>query len=273
MTRVWFGQALETVATFWRIVRRDGVTLGFTTHDGDLWFDGLLHKAAPGMLPSAIRRSSDFEPDSAEVEGALSHEAIDSADLAAGRFDGAQVAIGVVDWESLECHVLFRGSIGTVAEEGAKFSAQLVSRKAELQRDPVPRTSPTCRAAFCGPGCGLSAANFTHPASVVSADQGANAVTVAAPVPPALLLGGRLRWIDGAAAGQAAQIADVEESTLWLAEPLDFVPPAGLRIELREGCDRTLETCASRFANAVNFQGEPFLPGNDLIARYPAAQG
>jgi hypothetical protein len=47
------------------------------------------------------------------------------------------------------------------------------------------------------------------------------------------------------------------------------VPPAGTRVELREGCDRRLETCATRFANAINFQGEPFLPGNDLITRYP----
>ena len=42
---------------------------------------------------------------------------------------------------------------------------------------------------------------------------------------------------------------------------------------VREGCDRTLETCQARFGNAVNFQGEPFLPGNDQLARYasPAA--
>ena len=54
-----------------------------------------------------------------------------------------------------------------------------------------------------------------------------------------------------------------------LAIPLDTAPPAGTRVSLREGCDRTLDTCATRFANAVNFQGEPFLPGNDLITRYP----
>ena len=71
MSRVWFSQPLETAATFWRVIRRDGVTLGFTTHDRDLWFDGVLHRAAPGMVPSAIRRSTDFEPDSAEVQGAL----------------------------------------------------------------------------------------------------------------------------------------------------------------------------------------------------------
>ncbi len=271
MSRLWFSESLETVATFWRVARSDGVTLGFTTHDGDLWFDGVLHRAVPGMMPSAIRRSADLEPDSAEVEGALSHESISSADLAAGRFDGARVAIGVVDWESLENHVLYRGAIGSVTEEASKFTAQLFSRKAELQHDPVPRTSPTCRAAFCGPGCTLSAVRYTHRATVISAQLNQNALTVSSATDPALFLGGTLRVCDGALAGQSAEIISVSGSQLVLSSPLDEAPVAGTRLRLTEGCDRTIATCASRFANAINFQGEPYLPGNDMIARYPSS--
>ncbi|MEO5598804.1 MAG: DUF2163 domain-containing protein [Novosphingobium sp.] len=270
-TRVWFSGALETVATYWRVARRDGVTIGFTTHDNDLWFDGLLHRTAPGMLPSAIRRSADFEPDSAEVEGALSHESISAADLAAGRFDGARVAIGLVDWTTLERHVLYRGGIGSVLEEAGKFTAQLASRKAELQRDPVPRTSPTCRAVFCGPGCTLSPARFTHEGVLVSADTSANTVTVTAPVTLANFTGGLLRWIDGPLSGVSAEVIGIVGNALVLGSPLDQALTAGLRVTLREGCDRTLDTCATRFANAINFQGEPYLPGNDLIARYPSS--
>lgn len=270
MSRVWFDSPLETVATFWRVLRRDGVALGFTTHDRDLWFDGISHRATPGMVPSSIRRSADLEPDSAEVQGALSHDSIAAEDLALGRFDGARVLIGLVDWETLESHVLYRGAIGTVAEEAGQFSAALVSRKAELQRDPVPRTSPSCRATFCGPGCTLSAARFSHAGSVTSCDLAANTVTLAPGVDPALLPGGSLRWLDGPLAGLAMGIVGQSGSVLQLDQPLDLAPLAGARVLLREGCDRTLETCATRFANAVNFQGEPFLPGNDLVARYPS---
>ncbi len=42
MSRVWFSTELETVATWWRVLRRDGVALGFTTHDRDIWADGIL---------------------------------------------------------------------------------------------------------------------------------------------------------------------------------------------------------------------------------------
>src|SRR5690606_32279967 len=116
MTRVFFREELETVATFWRIVRGDGVTLGFTSHDKDLRFDGVLHCAAPGMLPSAIRRTAGLGGDSAEVEGALAHDMLSAEDLAEGRFDGARIAIGAVDWKTLEWAVLYRGEVGTIGE-------------------------------------------------------------------------------------------------------------------------------------------------------------
>ena len=54
-----------------------------------------------------------------------------------------------------------------------------------------------------------------------------------------------------------------------LDEPLSPSLTSGLRCLVREVCDHRLDTCATRFANAVNFQGEPFLPGNDQIYRYP----
>lgn len=270
MSRIWFSRPLECAATFWRVARRDGVTLGFTTHDRDLWFDGLLHRATPGMVPSAIRRSADFEPDSAEVQGALSHESIAAEDLAIGRYDGAQVLIGLVDWETLEHAVLYRGAIGTVAEEAGAFTAALQSRKAELQRDPVPRTSPSCRATFCGTGCALSPARFTHSARLTGFDPAANAVSVSSAAAPASLVGGTARWLDGPLAGVTMGVAALSGSALVLDTPLDLAPPIGAALLLREGCDRTVATCATRFANVVNFQGEPYLPGNDLVTRYPS---
>ena len=270
MTRRWFAQNLETTATFWRVLRRDGVTLGFTAHDRNLWFGGILHSASPGMVPSSIRLTADFEPDSAEVRGALSHDTITAADLAEGRFDGAQVRIGLVDWETLESRILYRGAIGTVTEEDGSFAAELSSRKAELLRDPVPRTSPTCRAPFAGPGCGLSGLRFTHETRLAERDFERNAVRTQSAQPASDFAGGFLRWIEGPQAGVAMEI--VAEEAGWLILDSALLPglPANARVILREGCDRTLDTCANRFANAANFQGEPFLPGNDLLSRYPA---
>jgi len=270
MSRTWFSGELETAATFWRVLRRDGIALGFTSHDADLWFDGVLHRAAPGMVPSAIRRSADLEPDSAEVEGALAHGAISSDDLSAGRFDGASVRIGLVDWQTREREILYQGRIGSVIEEDGKFSAELVSRKSELLADSIPRTSPSCRAEFCGPGCTLSGMRFTHEASLAQIWPATNEIAVSAGGMDAVAFrGGWVRFLEGPHAGTTTRVMAVRGSRLILDIPLDSGLAPGLPLILREGCDHTLATCSERFGNAANFQGEPFLPGNDLLSRYP----
>ncbi|MDZ4308364.1 DUF2163 domain-containing protein [Allopontixanthobacter sp.] len=269
MSRIFFAQELEGVATFWRIHRRDGVTLGFTSHNRDLWFGGILHRAAPGMVPSAIRRTADLSPDSTDVTGALGHDSISAADLALGRFDNAQVQIGAVDWETLEFAALYNGSIRTVSAEGGSFSAELRSAKSELELDFIPRTSPTCRAQFCGKGCTLSLARFAHEAALGELDLAANTVRFEGIDAP-LFAEGEIRWVDGPQAGVRMLVIEVKSGGLALDVPLDPGLAPGTRAILTEGCDHTLAVCSTRFGNAVNFQGEPFLPGNDLLARYPS---
>ncbi|WP_439580802.1 baseplate hub domain-containing protein, partial [Elioraea sp.] len=40
--------ALTTLATCWRVARRDGTLFGFTDHDRDLVVDGLTYRARTG---------------------------------------------------------------------------------------------------------------------------------------------------------------------------------------------------------------------------------
>lgn len=265
MSRAFLDRPLDTVATFWRIARSDAVALGFVTHDRDLWFGGIGHRAAPGLTPSALRRTAGLGDDAADVEGALAHDCIAESDLAAGRYEDADVAIGAVDWETLEHAVYYRGTITQVSREGGAFVAQLASAKAVLAVDPVPRSSPTCRARFCGPGCGLSPARFTRRAAVAEVE--GDRVRFAA-VDHALFAHGELRWRDGPLAGLGANVLAADARGLLLDRaPVGIAP--GMRAFLREGCDHTISTCAARFANAANFQGEPFLPGTDYLAHYP----
>ncbi|WP_120076390.1 DUF2163 domain-containing protein [Aurantiacibacter odishensis] len=270
MTPVFFGNELEGVATWWRIERRDGVTLAFTSHNRPLTFDGVTHLAAPGMLPSAIRRTAKLERDSVEVQGILAHDTISAADLESGRYADARVAIGLVDWTSLSRASLFHGTLGNISAEDQGFTAELRSAKAALEEDFVPRTSPTCRAAFCDAACRLNPARFTRigHASLIDADR--NAVGFGGPSAEAYRHG-QVRWIDGPHSGITMHVVDVLGGLLVLDQSIATDLAAGHRAYLREGCDHTIETCANRFGNAANFQGEPFLPGNDLLTRYPTS--
>jgi uncharacterized phage protein (TIGR02218 family) len=270
--RVFFDRALDHVATFWRIYRRDGVMLGFTGHDRDLAFGGIVHRAAPGMVPSSIRLTADLSSDSAEVEGALSHASIRAEELAAGLFDLAAVEIGAVDWTTREHHILYAGQLGRIEDDGRSFSAELRSAKQALEHDLVPRTSPTCRALFCGPGCSVSPTAYTSVHTLTALDLDRNRVAFAG-IAPDDYLDGQVRFLGGPQTGIRFGIIAADAQGLTLDRLLVAGTAIGTRAQLREGCDHTLTTCATRFGNAVNFRGEPFLPGNDLLTRYGQPSG
>ena len=265
----WYAQPLTTLAFLWRVERADGIAIGFTSHDRDLTRDGFVYRAAPGMVPSAIRLSDGFEADDVDLDGALTSGAFTEDDLRAGRWDGARLVLSAVDWGDADAApvMLVRGSFGSVALRDGQFSVGLRGVAAVFDRAVAEETSPACRATLGDQRCRVDLAGRRRRAMVVGV-AGAVVTLGAAPAAGGVHDFGSLRWIDGALAGMEARVLASVGATLTLAE----VPPAGLAlpvaVELVEGCDRQLGTCRDRFANVVNFQGEPHLPGNDLLTRY-----
>src|SRR5690349_19159454 len=175
---------LTTIALCWRLERRDGVALGFTGHDRDLVIEGLDYRAAPGMLPSAISLSDGFDPDTLDIEGALSSDAITSADLKAGRWDGAALFVFMADWEAPEGErlALARGELGEVSIRGGAFEAELRGPTALLDAAAVEQTSPECRARLGDKRCRVDmTARVT--ATRIAAVAGEDAVDVEAAAP------------------------------------------------------------------------------------------
>ncbi|TKD51652.1 DUF2163 domain-containing protein [Sphingomonas baiyangensis] len=253
----------------WRIERRDGVAIGLTAHDRDLVIDGIVHRAAPGIVPSAIRRSDGLDADSMEVTGALTHGAIGETDLLAGRWDGARVALFAVDWSDVSRRVpLGDGVIGGIETRDGDFSAELRGSAALLDAPVAEVTSPECRASLGDARCRVPMAARRTLARVTAIDGATLTLDVEEPVPNGWG-SGVLRWFGGANSGLEDAIDASAGATVTLREPPRLVAEAGTLVELIEGCDKRLETCAGRFANAINFQGEPFLPGIDLLTRYP----
>lgn len=263
---------LTTIALCWRLERRDGAALGFTTHDRDLAIGGLSYRAAPGMLPSAISLSDGFAPDTLDVAGALTSTAITAEDLRTGRWDAAAMTLFMTDWAAPggELLTLARGELGEVSIKGDAFEAELRGPAALLDATAVEQTSPECRAMFGDRRCRVDMAARTSVTRIAAlADDGVVEVEDAA-IDDAYSYG-RLRWLDGANSGLQSAVLRSEGATLTLREPPPFPIAAGDLVELEEGCDKRLETCAGRFGNAANFRGEPHLPGIDLLTRFPGA--
>lgn len=269
----FLSRELTSLAFCWRVERRDGVCLGFTSHDRDLAIGGLVYRSAPGMLPSAVSVSDDFDASTLDVSGALTSDAIGEADLAAGRWDRAAVSLFLVDWEDPggERLPLARGELGDVTMKANGFEAELRGAAALLERAVAEQTSPECRAELGDRRCRVDMAGRVRVTRVTGAIEEDLVAVAEAPGGPGACAFGRLRWISGANSGLESAIGASEGLQLRLREPPPFPAAAGDLVEIKEGCDKSFATCRARFANAENFRGEPHLPGMDLLTRYPGA--
>jgi uncharacterized phage protein (TIGR02218 family) len=266
-------RALTALAFCWRVERRDGVCLGFTSHDRDLEIDGLIYRSAPGLLPSAVSVSDDFDSSTLDVSGALTSDSIRGDDLAAGRWDRASVALFLVGWQDpggarLK---LARGELGDVAVKANGFEAELRGPAALLERAVAEQTSPDCRAELGDRRCRVDMAGRVRVTRVTAVPEEALVAVAETPGGPGACAFGRLRWIGGANSGLESAILDSDGLQLRLQEPPPFAAGEGDLVEISEGCDKSFATCRARFANAENFRGEPHLPGMDLLTRYPGA--
>lgn len=263
-------QPLSTLAFCWRVERRDGVTIGLTSHDRDLDIGHVRYRAAPGMTPSAVRSGISAEGSDADVEGALVADAISEADLMAGRWDGAALELRLTQWEAPGdlWLLLARGEIGSVTRKAGAFTAELVGAMAALKAPVAPSTSPDCRAALGDRQCRVDLARRRRVVATGAVEDVAVGVSG---LEPGAYAFGTLRWLGGANCGIVQAVIDNGADGVTLADPPPFALEAGTLALLTEGCDRQLATCAGRFGNAVNFRGEPYLPGTDLLTRYPGA--
>ncbi len=265
-----------TLCTCWRVKRRDGVVMGFTDHDRDIAFSGVVHRAQSGLSPTEIDSGLGFGPGGGEVAGALRGDALTESDLSNGLYDGASVETWLVDWSAPEDRVLLDiATIGEVRRGETAFSAELRSsahifdqqRGGFFQRD--------CMADLGDARCGvnLDAPDFATTGTIASVAEGAIVADLAAAFDAGFFAGGTLRFTSGANAGARATIAAHSQDgarasfTCWSAPAQ--APKPGDALKLVAGCDKSASTCQRKFGNIVNFRGFPHMPGNDRVISYP----
>lgn len=260
---------VTTLCRCWSLRRRDGLALGFTDHDRDLTVAGLIHLARTGLDAAEASAESGFAVSGGDVAGALSSLGLTEADIAGGLYDGAAVETWLVDWTNPETRLLLDlATMGEVRREGDAFVAELRGLAHRLDAERGRTYRATCGADLGDGRCRVDLTAWRIAGRVTGVPEPATlAAALAGNFPDGLFTGGRLAWTEGANAGLAAdvrlQLGGLIE--LWTAPARPVA--AGDAFTLTAGCDKRLATCRDRFANAINFQGFPHMPGNDTVMR------
>ncbi len=270
-----------SVCRCWNVTRRDGTVYGFTDHDRTLSFDGVAFRADTGMTARAVEQVTGLSVDNSEVVGALSDPSVREADIAAGRFDGAEVSAWLVNWQDVSERVLlFRGSLGEITRSGGGFRAELRGLSEVLNQPRGRAYQATCPAVLGDAACGFDLATpgyFLEGPLTLAEDGRILTLPDTGGFAKGWFARGRVRVLSGNAAGLVGIVkADISKTgtrRLELWETLRAAVAAGDIVRVEAGCDRRAATCREKFSNFLNFRGFPNIPGEDWLMSYPQKKG
>lgn len=340
-----------TLAMLWLVKLRDGTILGFTNHDQDITFGGVLFKRSSGAQMSAIELTSDLSTSNLEIDAIFTGVDITQADIEAARFDYASITVSLVNFMDLTMGAvpLQTGLTGQFAVMDGMYKSEVRSLSQILQQTQGKIFSQICRVNLGDPACGVNPTTVTGSVqSIINATKwNDSTLTQTGPtasfvdtlgrtiesvppyqiqvVPPTggawvsndgvigydgrgwnavggspgpkqyQVLGaglyqfniadrgqqvrinyeyttgfftyGIVKWLTGANAGYSMEVKGNSPGVVELTMLMPFPIQVGDTYQISEGCDGLFGTCKSRFNNVVNFQGEPYIPGPDLILR------
>lgn len=257
------------LATAWILTRADGVRLGFTDHDEPLIVEGVTCAASTGWTLGAAHSELDGSAGLAAATGALDSAALTEADIARGLYDGAAVQTWRVLWsDPAERVLVWKGTIARLARDGQGFTAEIEGPLAALERV-VGRTYGRLCDAELGDGrcrAEVSGAAFNGSGVIVAVSEGRRlTVSGLGAFADGWFSRGLITWSDGTRTRVGAHNVGTAGVVLVLAETAAEAV-AGAAFTVRAGCDRSFAQCGARFANQINFQGFPDIPGDDFLA-------
>lgn len=259
-----------SLAKCYEIETKNGDVTRFTNLDKDIEIDGLVYYAAQSIDEDASQITSNVEYDNVTIEGIISSHNISENDLLNGKYDNAKISVFLVNYENVELGKLyvFNGFIDSIECVDGKFTASLKSLSSKLDVNIVKLYSPVCRCGFCDGKCGLNASNYTFSGEITYVENRQKFRTNSSEITEkesGYFNYGLLTFTGGGNLGESFEIKYITDGSINLFRNVTHELSLGDTFQIIAGCDKEFDTCVSKFSNAINFRGEPHVPGTEFI--------
>lgn len=262
---------VSTLATCWKLTRTDAQVFTFTDHTDDIVFGGDTYQAETGFTPTQIEGNDRLTVDNLDVIGLISPSAISRDDLLAGDYNHAEIEIFQINYADTSQGILKlrRGWLGEVKIKHGQFIAEVRGMAQRLQQRVGDSYSPLCRADLGDAKCGVNLTLLTVSGTVTTLIDSRTFTDPARTEPVGEFDGGLLTFTSGANSGRSMEVKLYTPGQIELHQELGRPLQVGDTYDVYPGCDKTADTCKTKFSNFVNFRGEPHVPGIDRVMQYP----
>ena len=261
-----YAQGSTSLAYALRIEREDATVYGFTSADRDAFFNATQYKAAQGLNISSLETNSGFSVDNLELSTLDDGTLFKRTDILGGLWRNAQFSITRYNVASVSdgFETIMVGTLGEATLSNGSVKVELRGLQQYLQQPVGSVISATCRARLGDNKCTVNLTPLTFVGQVASALNKQTFVNGLSSQANGYFENGVLRFTSGVCQGMSGVVKTYTSNTFTLQLPLIIQPEVGDSFVAISGCKkRFVEDCIGKFANSLNFQGEPHVPGLD----------
>lgn len=258
-----------TLATGLRLLRRDGLALGFTSHDRDITIGGQLYDSEAGLNVSNLVNTEGFAVDNLELSTLDDGVIFDAAEIFNGVWTNAKFFIIRYNWVTgNKVENLMAGTIGEASVRRSTISIELRGLQQYLQQPIGSVSTKTCRARLGDSRCGVDLGPFTQTGTVTSVTSNYLFAATGRTEAADYFGEGLLEWLTGDNAGMRTKIRTHATGGVFTQALPTFRPiQAGDTFEVIAGCRKRLEDCRDKFSNILRMVAEPHRPPIDQLTK------
>lgn len=274
-----YGSRAHSLCTCLDLTRTDGQVFRFTSLDRDLTIGADVYSSRAGLSVSDLSMSSGLSTDNLELQVTYEDAVFTRADLLGGKWSGATFRVFRVNWQAPGGgqDLLLTGRTGEVrvtVKQG--YSIELRSLSQIMQQPVAALSSPLCRYTLgVNDGvsrCPVDLGPLTHALTVVSVGTDGGIAVSGAARPAEYYVMGSATSTSGPNAGISRLVRASDANTVYPLRPFPYPVSPGDAVTLKAGCQkRFTEDCKTRFGAALDFGGEPHLPGLQTLMRVDPA--
>lgn len=260
---------VTTLCALWKITATDGTVAAYAAHTRSLTFSSVAYSAAPVEPTRFTQTLGVHEANHIELLG-IFDDIVTEADLQGGRWKNAKIVFEYVNYLDLSM-----GSVGKMKGQAGKFSINNGTFTVEfrsladlLSQDIGDLTSPLDRNRK-PEDLGVNMAPFTFARTVTAVADRRNFTVGGTAQINNYFAYGRAEFTSGPNNGLKMEIKASVGNVIELQLPMRSTIAIGNTLNLIAGYDGTRAQARDKFAAAINFSGEPDLPGLQTVMKYP----
>jgi uncharacterized phage protein (TIGR02218 family) len=246
------------------ITLKNNSQIAFTDYQQDLEINNQLYHANGVFNISAINTFNFLQPDNLNMKNFIDHQLITFEDVNLGLYENAIIKIFQVDYTKPSKIFLmkYEGLIGEIKIENNQISAEVNGLEIKIDKNIVDIYSPNCRANLGDKKCKVDLTKFSSNCNITEIIDGRT-----------ILFNAKQKFVDGffdygfllIDKQVKVEIIKHYQQSLILRFPLNIKLDLTKSYVIIAGCNKEFSCCYNKFNNALNFRGEPHLPGIEKI--------